>query len=259
MPVKATISFLIILVSETLFVAPTCAADYFFNPQDREDIPGLISKANEKMMKFKKKLDIRAKKLILEEGTVPTNIISYGQIGSVYDVNDPDIATWGSAMVHSYFRVNPFSKKKIKEQVYNVNYSIPRTQEERSYRVDMSIVLKEDKYIEMGRDFGGRRLLAPKGTKINPFDYIAYPYTLWFLNEGDDRYFEEAMKNELSFIVVVNGNLKRISDKHPGIKLFKASGELLRRMVIRSVPAMASVCKDEPLLCVRLLRGSSRG
>lgn len=189
-----------------------------------------------------------------QDASEPLKIIGTARTGITYPIAEPEGDIYLIAKALKKIDQDIPDREAFEKRIYTVSTKVARTRKQESYKVDLTITVPED---IVGVDANLKPVVVlRKGQTVNPFDTMNFPWTLWFLDEGDDRYFEEAMKDPMSLVIVTNGNLMEIYRKHRGIKLYKATKQMLDRFVIRSVPARARQCKGEKLLCVDLLKGS---
>ncbi len=183
----------------------------------------------------------------------PPKTIASAKVGQTYPISEPEGDVYFLAKLLRKLDEEEPDPRKLARKLYTVKTPVPRTREEQSYKVDLTVTAKKSVY---GYDTNMQKVpVIRAGQKINPFQRTAFPWTMWFLDEGDDALFDKAMHTPLSIIIVTNGNLLEIWRKHRGIRLFKATKQMMQRFVIRSVPAKAWKCDGEDLLCVQTLKG----
>ncbi|MEN8236796.1 MAG: type-F conjugative transfer system protein TraW [Pseudomonadota bacterium] len=112
------------------------------------------------------------------------------------------------------------------------------TQESRSYRYDPTLVVQEDLQDHQGR------LIAAKGTRINPLDYVAWGTPL-LLIDGDDveqvRWSQSLRDKSLrNTLVLINGRPLELSRQLDRPVYFDQGGRIVKKFGIRQVPCRIS-------------------
>jgi len=101
--------------------------------------------------------------------------------------------------------------------------------------VDPSITVTRDIYNHEGK------LVAAKGTTINPFDRVSYHKTLMFFDADDKKqlqFIEEQYKNHQQVTFILTGGSVKEGNKKFGRVYFDWNGNLSKRFGIQYAPAI---------------------
>ncbi|NNM50691.1 MAG: hypothetical protein HKM02_00495 [Pseudomonadales bacterium] len=105
----------------------------------------------------------------------------------------------------------------------------------RQHWVDMSLQISQEI-----RDADGR-VMVPAGTRINPLHYLHYGKVLCFINGDDPEQVKWSVRScpdrVRDRLILVEGNLMKISHESSRRWYFDQYGVLSRRFSLRSVPA----------------------
>ncbi len=136
-------------------------------------------------------------------------------------------------------------QKQAEDRVKNPRpvMGVIRTKEARSFTFDPTYTLPEDIYLPDGK------LLHPRGTKVNPLDYMDLDRKIFFIDARDKEQIAwlEAqivkyhkgpeVSEEMLVVVLIAGSPLELQDKIKKKIYFDQSGELTTRFGIRQVPA----------------------
>ena len=127
--------------------------------------------------------------------------------------------------------------KRIQEYVNNPNGErLPTVSTYRSRYFDPSMILDRDIKDDKGR------MIAPKGTKINPLDRITYNKALCFFDANDSRQIAWIKSMCLDLVtakaIAVNGPIMKVMEDLDARLFFDQHGTLVKRFGIRALPSM---------------------
>ena len=127
--------------------------------------------------------------------------------------------------------------KRIQEYVNNPNGErLPTVSTYRSRYFDPSMILDRDIKDDKGR------MIAPKGTKINPLDRITYNKALCFFDANDARQIAWIKSMCLDLVtakaIAVNGPIMKVMEELDARLFFDQHGTLVKRFGIRALPSM---------------------
>ena len=116
---------------------------------------------------------------------------------------------------------------------------LSRTEEERVFFFDPSMVLEEDLADQEGRVF------ATAGTRVNPFDHVSLSKELLFVQGSDDEQVEWAFARQdfldgRAKIIFVDGKPLEAMRNRKLPVFFDQKGHLINFFGIRQVPAIVS-------------------
>lgn len=166
-----------------------------------------------------------------------------GRIGQVYGIAERDLVevfkeraqarvadgSWGRVMEQQRdkmkaYAARPIGKKLPRAYQYSVRY------------FDPTIVLDQDISDAEGK------ILHPKGTRVNPFDYRNYTKTLCFLDGDDKAQVEWAKQYCLDPVnakaILVNGPIIDLSNALKTPLFFDQYGVLVRHFGLKAVPSV---------------------
>lgn len=126
-------------------------------------------------------------------------------------------------------------KARIKEKVMTPSsvQGLQKTQEERSWYFDPSIILDQDI-----RDHESR-LIHPKGTKLNPLTKVSWRHSMVLIDGSDDDQVTWAMSQvkEGGKIVLVKGSPIRLYRETGQRFYFDQNGHIVEKFQIKQIPA----------------------
>lgn len=166
-----------------------------------------------------------------------------GNYGRVFEINELDIRAVISSKLSSLKQSGNLSqleekiKNKTANQVMRPNATIIETRNKtKIHYIDPSVVLNRDIYNENGR------LIAQKGTRVNPFERVTLSKVLVFLNFDDIKQVKYATSlkekyNHIKFILT-SGNMKEGQETF-GKVYFDMHGALSTKLKVTHVPAIA--------------------
>ncbi len=133
-------------------------------------------------------------------------------------------------------------KKQTKNYLENPTpvKGVNKTQKERTFYVDPSIILDEHIVDTKGN------VLVAKGSKINPLDTIDFDRTLYFIDGTDEAQIEWIIEdaNPNDTIVLVKGSVMQLMDEYKLMVYFDQGGKLTDSLNISQVPAKVTGEKD---------------
>lgn len=175
-------------------------------------------------------------------GTPPAAAKDYGQVGTVFPVIEPDLllviqakltamkASGQVDVMNEQFRAHSEAKLKRPEPVAGIEAATkPRT-----WLYDPSIVLDHDI-----RDHKGQ-LIAARGKRINPLDFVVVSTPLVFLDGDDDIQVAWALKHydDKARLILVKGAPLDLMTKRQRRFYFDQSGTLTTKFGISHTPAV---------------------
>lgn len=120
---------------------------------------------------------------------------------------------------------------------------LPRAQSHRRFYYDPSVVLGEDI-----KDHKGR-IVAAKGTRMNPLDHLSFGAPLLFLDSDDDAQVIWARKQEKNAKwVLTKGAPFKVMEEEGREVFFDQGGALVKKFGIKALPSKVS--QKEKLLLV---------
>ncbi len=234
------------------------------NPAQGETVtapsePGLVKQQIDRLVQMGRRIGaarLRSDKTGDQESSRPPKIATAITIGQTYPVNDPFGDVYLIAKALRKLDENSPDPRKLAKRIYQVHIPVPRTKEDKFYKVDLTVTAPRD---VIGYNANRQPVVIVKaGQKVNPLSKTPFPWHMWFLDEQDDNLFAEAAKDPMALIMVTNGDMLKIWRKHRGIRLFKATDKMLKRLVVRSVPAEMHKCPDADLMCVHLIKNRAQ-
>lgn len=167
----------------------------------------------------------------------------YGQAGAVFPIVEEDFLKVIEARLRSMEKSGALAaaNRKLAEAVKAQVLDPPavgglRTaQSPRSWLFDPGIELQEDI-----RDAEGR-LVAARGTRVNPLDHVGLRQRLVFLDGTDDAQVRWAVSStapETVKLILTNGSAFRLMEQHKRRFYFDQAGMLTARFGLSHVPAV---------------------
>lgn len=173
---------------------------------------------------------------------LPAEAKDYGQAGAVFPIVEDDflqvIARRLQALERSgaLARLNREMAATVKAQVLDPPpvAGIAQSQKARTWYFDPTIELAEDLRDEEGR------IVARRGTTVNPLDHVGLRQRLIFLNGKDASQVRWALTAapEAAKLILVEGSAFRLMEQHKRRFYFDQAGTLTARFGITHVPAV---------------------
>ncbi len=164
-----------------------------------------------------------------------------GQYGPVYPVIEDSLK---QTLIEKAFQMEQsgeleMMQDNMKKQTQNYLENptpvkrITKTQKERTFYVDPSVILDDPIVDETGK------VLVAKGSKINPLDTIDFDHALYFIDGTDEAQIEWVLDdaNPSDTIVLVKGSVRQLMDEYKLMVYFDQGGSLTQSLNINQVPA----------------------
>lgn len=166
-----------------------------------------------------------------------------GRIGTTYKIAERDLievfkeraqarvddGSWGKVMEQQRDKMKAYAARPIGKK-------LPRALQYSVRHYDPTIVLEQDISDSNGK------ILYPKGTKVNPFDYRNYTRTLCFFDGDDKAQVEWAAQYCFDPVkaraILVNGPVIDLSNKYKTQLFFDQYGMLSRHFKLKAVPSV---------------------
>ena len=174
--------------------------------------------------------------------TMPARAKDYGQVGTVFPIIEPDLlrvietklrtmqANGQVDVLNQQLRSKTEAKLRRPDPVAGIDAATkPRT-----WLYDPSIVLDHDI-----RDHKGQ-LIAPRGKRINPLDYVVVSTPLVFVDGDDEAQVSWALKHydDRARLILVRGAPLDLMTKRQRRFYFDQSGTLTTKFGIAHTPAV---------------------
>jgi len=180
----------------------------------------------------------------------------YGQQGAVFQVQEEDFLKVVEARLHALQKsgaltaLNRRMSETVKAQVLDPPpvRGVSAAQGPRTWLFDPSIVLQEDIRDEENR------VIAARGTRINPLDHVSLRQKLVFLDGKDEaqvRWALTSASSERVRLILTSGSAFRLMERHQRRFYFDQGGALTARFGINHVPAVVE--QEGRLLRIREL------
>ena len=201
---------------------------------------GFINKANQKSLLSKLRVTAMATSLILFSAFT-TQAKDLGVRGEIFKIEEDDMrkaidyrlkkmeSSGELAELHEKWKED--TKKKIHRP--NEVQGIGKTKEVREY-IHPHLIVQEDI-----KDFKGR-IIAKKGTVVNPFDHVNMKEELLFIDGDDEEQIQWALdiySNKPAVIILVKGSVIKLMKDNNVRLYFDQSGFLVKKLGIKNVPA----------------------
>lgn len=175
--------------------------------------------------------------------SVPAGARDYGQQGAVFPILEEDFLRVIERRLRqmeasgALVAANRRLAEKVKGQVLSPPPvpGIAAAGRARTWLFDPSIALHEDI-----RD-GDGRVIAVRGTRVNPLDHVALRHRLVFLDGEDEiqvRWAMASTRPESVKLILTNGSAFRLMERHRRRFYFDQAGTLSARFGITRVPAV---------------------
>ena len=90
---------------------------------------------------------------------------------------------------------------------------------------------------------------------VNPFDTVPFARTLIFIDGDDEKQIEwiKSFKPETQMVIIIllNGNLREVTEKLDTDLYFDQNGALVKRFGIKAVPSVIDEMPNQKLLRIR--------
>ncbi|HEY4545593.1 MAG TPA: type-F conjugative transfer system protein TraW [Pedomonas sp.] len=180
---------------------------------------------------------------LLSALALPVQAKDYGQAGAVFPIVEEDFLKVIEARLRAMEKngalaaANRKLAETVKAQVLDppAVRGLAPAQGPRSWLFDPGIELQEDI-----RDAEGR-LVAARGTRVNPLDHVGLRQRLVFLDGTDDAQVRWAVTStapETVKLILTNGSAFRLMEQHKRRFYFDQAGKLTARFGLSHVPAV---------------------
>lgn len=179
-----------------------------------------------------------------------------GTVGDVWDIQEQSLLSLIDERLKEQFEgkseveIQAEVQKRVTENVLRpppVILPVAKADSERSF--DPSYIVERDLADHKGQVF------AHKGQVVNPFDIVPFARTLIFIDGDDQKQIEwiKAFKPETQIvkIILLNGNLKEVTEKLDSDLYFDQNGALVDRFGIKAVPTVIDEMPGKRLLRIR--------
>ncbi|OJW54590.1 MAG: type-F conjugative transfer system protein TraW [Alphaproteobacteria bacterium 41-28] len=169
----------------------------------------------------------------------------FGTHGVIYPIEEEDTIVLIQQQLRNMeesgelARHNTALQKKTKAAIERPKpvEGITKASKERIFYFNPSYVVKEDLKDHQGR------IVAKKGTKINPFETVSLSQNLLFFDGEDSEqreYAQQKLKDEKVKLILVKGAPLALSEEWSVSVYFDQGGLLTKKLGIRHVPALVS-------------------
>ena len=172
----------------------------------------------------------------------PAAAKDYGQVGTVFPVIEPDLLRVIEAKLKSMQatgQIDAMNQRLADRTRARVNRpdpvaSIEHASKPRTWLYDPSIVIDHDIRDQKGQ------LIAAKGKRVNPLDYVVIKTPLVFIDGDDDAQVAWAMKryDDKAKLILVKGAPLELMTRRQRRFYFDQSGTLTTKFGITAVPAV---------------------
>lgn len=176
-----------------------------------------------------------------------THAKDLGIMGETYPIAETDFLEYIQARLNQMQQNGEWQHVQAAMQQHASNYrdrptpvsGVELTTTTRSWLMDPSIVLDHDVIAPDGK------LIATKGTRVNPLVYVPLSKTLIFINADDAEQVKWAKQEDTrlqgkSKIILVNGSVLTSEKRLNKMVYFDQVGNLTRHFNIRHVPSTIS-------------------
>lgn len=179
-----------------------------------------------------------------------------GVIGDVWEIQEQNLLGLIEERLNEQFggksekEIQDEAQKRVTESALRpppVILPVAKENSERSF--DPSYTVERDLTDHKGQVF------AHKGQVVNPFDMVSFNRTLIFIDGDDDRQIAwlKAFKAESKIvkIILLNGNLREVTEKLDVDLYFDQNGALVNRFGIKAIPSVIDEMPGKKLLRIR--------
>lgn len=198
---------------------------------------------NKSLRKYALVLSVSALALAVLVGDAAANDL--GVVGSTYDIAERDLLELMQAKLKRMEQTGELAKYQEdykKRVIGNIEHPQPlkgfkATDTASTHYYDTSTVTDKDIIDATGR------VLYPRGTHVNPLDYISWNSNLLFVDGRDEKQLEFSKKimansNKPIKLVLVAGEPLALMRKWKSAVYFDQGGKLTKRFAITQVPAI---------------------
>jgi type-F conjugative transfer system protein traW len=166
-----------------------------------------------------------------------------GTIGDVWEIQEQNLLSLIEERLNAQFggkseaEIQAEVQKRVTENALRpppVFLPVAKVDSERSF--DPSYTIERDLADHKGRIF------AHKGQVVNPFDTVPFSRTLIFIDGDDEKQIAwlKSFKSETQIvkIILLNGNLREVTEKLDTDLYFDQNGTLINRFGIKAVPSV---------------------
>lgn len=175
-------------------------------------------------------------------GAPPAAAKDYGQVGTVFPIIEPDLLRVIEAKLNAMQangQIDAMNRRLAERTRTKVNRPDPvagiaAATRPRTWLYDPSIVLDHDI-----RDHKGQ-LIAARGKRVNPLDYVVVGTPLVFLDGDDEKQVEWALKrfDDKARLILVRGAPLELMTKRQRRFYFDQAGTLTTKFGIVATPAV---------------------
>ena len=179
-----------------------------------------------------------------------------GTIGDIWEIQEQNLLSLIDERLKEQFEgkseeeIQAEVKKRLEENALRpppVYLPVATVDSERSF--DPSYTVERDLADHKGQIF------ARKGQVVNPFDTVPFARTLIFIDGDDEKQIEwiKSFKPETQMvkIILLNGNLREVTEKLDTDLYFDQNGALVKRFGIKAVPSVIDEMPNQKLLRIR--------
>ena len=167
-----------------------------------------------------------------------------GTIGDIWEIQEQNLLSLIDERLKEQFEGK--SEEEIQAEVKK-RLPVATVDSERSF--DPSYTVERDLADHKGQVF------ARKGQVVNPFDTVPFARTLIFIDGDDEKQIEwiKSFKPETQMvkIILLNGNLREVTEKLDTDLYFDQNGALVKRFGIKAVPSVIDEMPNQKLLRIR--------
>ena len=179
-----------------------------------------------------------------------------GTIGDIWEIQEQNLLSLIDERLKEQFEgkseeeIQAEVKKRVEENALRpppVYLPVATVDSERSF--DPSYTVERALSDHKGQIF------ALKGQVVNPFDTVPFARTLIFIDGDDEKQIEwiKSFKPETQMvkIILLNGNLREVTEKLDTDLYFDQNGALVKRFGIKAVPSVIDEMPNQKLLRIR--------
>lgn len=166
-----------------------------------------------------------------------------GKAASTYPVIEQDLAEVFRARAQARVKDGTWDKLMAQQAEQAKSYvanppglHLPRALAYRAFYFDPTVVLEDDVRGALGQ------VLWPRGTKVNPLDYITYRKTLCFFDGADRKQVAWVQSRCLdpvsSKAIAVNGPILKLNEELQTMIYFDQHGALSQHFKLRALPSV---------------------
>ena len=179
-----------------------------------------------------------------------------GTIGDIWEIQEQNLLSLIDERLKEQFEgkseeeIQAEVKKRVEENSLRpppVYLPVATVDSERSF----------DPFYTVERDLADHKgqVFAHKGQVVNPFDTVPFKRTLIFIDGDDEKQIEwiKSFKPQTQIvkIILLNGNLREVTEKLDTDLYFDQNGALVKRFGIKAVPSVIDEMPNQKLLRIR--------